>query len=214
MVVTPSTAERTSRGYALRFLPGDFAATSWVTPTIARGGEKLGATGTGWAEYLLRLPDDFRGEALKGLRLRFEAGSRTARNRIGWKDPLHVLSTDFPQTEALKLPSDLALSVNGIPLGRVRLPDDPADARGVLSIHLNEAFETASYGFLFTLEADAALAGRMLGQEISPEGYLTVRFEVPRRPDAVPGGLSLYGARMGAYPVAPTLFLDLGDLGS
>jgi hypothetical protein len=143
MVVTPSAAERTPRGYALRFLPGDFAATSWVTPTIAKGGEKLGATGSGWAEYLLRLPDDFRIEALRGLRLRFEAGSRTARNRIGWKDPLHVLSTDFPQTEALKLPSDLALSVNGIPLGRVRLPDDPADARGVLSIHLNEAFETA-----------------------------------------------------------------------
>jgi hypothetical protein len=49
----------------------------------------------------------------------------------------------------------------------------------------------------------------MLRQEISPAGYLTVRFEVPRQPDTVPGGLSLYGARMGAYPVAPTLFLDL-----
>jgi hypothetical protein len=36
-----------------------------------------------------------------------------------------------------------------------------------------------------------------------------VRFEVPRWPGALRSGLSLYGARMGAYPLDPTLFLDL-----
>jgi hypothetical protein len=209
IVVTPGRVERTRGGYALRFLPGDFADTSWVTPTIGKGGGKLGASGAGWVEYLLPLPETLDVDAVGGLRLRFEAGTRTARNRIGWKDPLYVLSTDFPQTEALKLPGDLDVSVNGVPLGRVRLPDDPADSSGVLSLHLHETFETGSYGALFTLEADAAAARRMLRREVSPGGHVTVRFEVPRRPGALRSGLSLYGARMGAYPLDPTLFLDL-----
>jgi hypothetical protein len=36
---------------------------------------------------------------------------------------------------------------------------------------------------------------------------VVVRFEVPR--SGVRGGLNLYGARMGAYPVDPTLFVDM-----
>jgi hypothetical protein len=176
-----------------------------VTPTIARGGEKFGATGAGWVEYTLPLPEGVVPAAVAGLRLRLEAGARTARRRIGWKDPLHVLSTDFPQTEALQLPTDVEVSLNGLRLGQVRLPDDPADARGVLSIHLHEPFEYGSYGFLVTLPADAGAARRMLG---AGDGQaVTVRFAVARGTGA--GGLSLYGARMGAYPLDPTLFVDV-----
>ena len=40
-----------------------------------------------------------------------------------------------------------------------------------------------------------------------------VRFEVPgsrrERTAGAQGGLNLYGARMGAYPLDPTLFLDV-----
>ena len=39
------------------------------------------------------------------------------------------------------------------------------------------------------------------------DGEIAVRFEAPRSGRA--GGLNLYGARMGAFPVDPTLFLDL-----
>ena len=148
-------------------------------------------------------------DAVRGLRLRFEAGTRTARDRIGWKDPLHVLSTDFPQTEALKRPGDLDVSVNGVPLGRVRLPDDPADSRGVLSLHLHEAFEWAPTATSSPSKRRGDAARRMLSREVVRGGHVTVRFEVPRRPGAIRGGLSLYGARMGAYPLDPTLFLDL-----
>jgi hypothetical protein len=38
------------------------------------------------------------------------------------------------------------------------------------------------------------------------QGQLVVRFEVPR--GGVPGGINLYGARLGAYPIDPLLFLD------
>ena len=142
---------------------------------------------------------------MRGLRLRFEAGARTARHRLDWHDPLYVLATDYPQSDERKLGTDLQVSINGVALGAVRLPDDPADARGVLSLHLHEHFEFASYGFLTTLEADAAAAQRILNA--SQGGQLVVRFEVPRT--GTRGGLNLYGARMGAYPVDPTVLLDL-----
>jgi hypothetical protein len=74
----------------------------------------------------------------------------------------------------------------------------------VLSLHLQKNFEFGSYGFLTTLQADAGTAQRVLA---APNRRVVVRFEVPR--SGVRGGLNLYGARMGAYPVDPTLFVDM-----
>jgi hypothetical protein len=197
--------EQVNGGYALRFLPGDYAASSWLDPRLGPRGDKFGASGAGWVDYVLTLPADLDPAAVKGLRLRFEAGARTAKNRIDWKDPRHILGSDYPQTEERKLPTDLVVWLNGIRLGAARLPDDPADARGVLSAHNSDNWEPASYGFLTTFAADAPLARRILAA--SKDGRLVVRLEVPRT--GTPGGLNLYGSRMGAYPVAPTLFIDL-----
>jgi hypothetical protein len=200
-------AARTGSGHALSFRPGDFVDASWPTPVLGPKGQKFGASGAGWVEYALALPADLRAAAVTGLRLVFEAGARTARNRIGWKQIGPPSDRSYPQTEKRKLASDLVVTVNGVRLGAARLPDDPADARGVLSAHLNENFEYASYGFLTTFEADAETAQRIL--TASANGELTLRFEVPRTGRA--GGLNLYGARMGAFPVDPTLFLDMGS---
>ena len=82
-----------------------FDDTSWRRPDRPAGAGKLGAPGAGWVEYRLPLPETLDAGAVRGLRLRFEAGARTARNRLGWPDHLHVLRTDYPQTEARKLPS-------------------------------------------------------------------------------------------------------------
>jgi predicted transcriptional regulator len=202
---TPTDVEKTKGGYALRFRPGDFFDSSWPNPRMGARGAKFGAGEAGWVEYALSLPSDVKPAAVKGLRLRFEAGARTARSRIGWKDPNHVLPTDYPQTEERKLPTDLAVSINGVPIGQTRLPDDPADAHGVLSAHLSDHWEPSSYGFLTTLEAGTEVAQEVL--KASREGQVVIRFEVPRAGRR--GGLNLYGARMGAYPVDPTLFVDL-----
>ncbi|MBI3972742.1 MAG: hypothetical protein HY332_15815 [Chloroflexi bacterium] len=196
--------ERIESGYALRFRPGDFVDSSWPNPRLGARASKFGASGTGWVEYAVALPANLDSATVRRLRLRFEAGARTARNRIGWKDPLYVLGSDYPQTERIKLPTDVTVSVNGVVLGTVRLPDDPADAHGVLSAHLSEHWETCSYGYPTTLAADASTVRSVL--ESAQDGQLVVRFEVPR--GGVVGGLNLYGARMGAYPVDPTVFLD------
>ncbi|MGH2367229.1 MAG: hypothetical protein ACRDI2_03440, partial [Chloroflexota bacterium] len=197
--------EPAERSRVLRFLPGDFIGSSWLDPRVGPRGSKFGASGAGWVDYAIHLPDDLDGAAVRAIRLRFEAGARTAGNRIDWKDPQHLHQGDYPQTEAHKLPSDLVVWVNGVRIGAVRLPDDPSDARGVLSLHNSDHWEPGSYGFLTTFQADAALTRRVLDNVQGDR--LIIRFEVPQGPAA--GGLNLYGSRMGAFPVEPTIFLDL-----
>ena len=200
-----SPVEKTPNGYALRFRPADFVDSSWPTPRLGARGAKFGASEAGWVEYAVVLPEEVKPAAAKGLRLRFEAGARTARSRIGWKDPNHVRTTDYPQTEERKLPTDLVVSINGRPIGQTRLPDDPADAHGVLSAHLSEHWEPSSYGFLTTFEVQQDAARDIL--EASRDRQLVIRFQVPRSGRL--GGFNLYGARMGAYPLDPTVFVDL-----
>jgi hypothetical protein len=197
--------ERTERGVAIRFRPGDFVDSAWPTPMLGPQGQKFGGGGAGWVEYALPVPEELDGAAVSGMRLLFEGAARTASSRIGWKRPWQPVDQHYPQTETRKLPTTVTVTVNGIPLGTTRLPDDPADARGVLSAHFSPNFEYASYGFLTTLEADAATARQILAASRNSE--LLLRFEIPRI--GWIGGINLYGERMGAFPVGPTLFIEV-----
>ena len=199
----PMAFERTEHGFALRFEPGQFADSSYVQPQIGDGGSKFGAGGAGYVEYALSLPPDFDVSRVTRLRLRFEAGARSSGGRVGWKKIWHGYPS-HPQTEARKIPSDLVVTLNGQAFGKVRLTDDPADARGVLSAHLSGEIEYASYGFLTDLTAPAGVLDALRTAHSGSD--LTVRFTVPRNGKA--NGLNLYGARNGAFPVSPTLFLD------
>jgi hypothetical protein len=196
--------ERSAASLALRFHPGEFCDASWPQPVLGPGSGKFGALGPGWVKYEISVPGDLDPAALRGLRLRFEAGARTASSRLGWRDRRFRAVGSYPQTESRKLGSRVIASVNGVSLGEVELPDDPADARGVLGAHLSPSFELASYGFLNTLHADADQARRIL--DASAGGKLVVCFEVAAGHSA--GGLNLYGSRMGAYPIDPMLLLD------
>jgi hypothetical protein len=192
--------ERVSGGWCLRRAPGDFDASTWDDPRLGPRAAKFAAAGAGAVEFRYVLPDEVG--SVRGLRLRFEAAARTALHRIDWKDKRRA--TDYPQTEERKLPTDLTVSLNGIELQRVRLPDDPADARGVLSHHLTD-WDLGSYGFL----TDVIVPPDRLAEVLAAgaDGTLTARLEV--REDAeYRGGLSLYGARMGAYPIDVLLFVD------
>ncbi|HET7767943.1 MAG TPA: glycoside hydrolase family 2 TIM barrel-domain containing protein, partial [Chloroflexota bacterium] len=192
-------------GWALAFAPESFRDCSWPNPIIGQGDAKFGGPGAGWVEYSLALPAEIDLASVSRLRLRFEAGARTARSRLGWPDPAYVKPTDYPQTEARKRPSRVNVSLNGAELGTVALPDDPADARGVLSFQAQGQWEFGSYGTLITLEASAESLPAIV-KETGASRQLRLRFEVPRGAGA--GGLNLYGARAGAYPLNPTILLN------
>jgi hypothetical protein len=197
-----SDVEQTPSAWVLRREPGDFAASTWDNPRLGPKGSKFAAAGAGMVEYRFTLPDLVATSAVRGLRLRFEAAARTSAQRIAWKAEMQA--TDQPQTEERKIPTDVTVSLNGVELATVRLPDDPADARGVLSHHLTQ-WDLGSYGFL----TDVAVPPERLAEVLAAaeEGTFTARFEV-RKDAEKRGGLSLYGARMGASPIDVLLFVE------
>jgi predicted transcriptional regulator len=104
-----------------------------------------------------------------------------------------------------RFPSAVTVRINGAIAGRFDLSDDPADSRGVLSWHAQPydrwLHEAGSYGELVRVPITAAMIA-----DGARSGFLTVRLEVS---DALPGGLAIYGARFGRYPVDPTVVFVL-----
>ena len=82
-----------------------------------------------------------------------------------------------------------------------QLADDPADHRGILSWHSQlkdkKLREAGSYGYLVEVPIPRAAL-----EKAAAEGALVVRLEVD---EALPGGLAIYGARFGRYPLDPTV---------
>jgi predicted transcriptional regulator len=108
-------------------------------------------------------------------------------------------------TDTRLFPSAVTVRVNGSLAGRWELADDPADSRGILSWHAQphdgHLYEAGSYGQLLRvpIPADAIAQGARTGE-------MVVRLEVD---EALPGGLAIYGARFGRYPVDPTVLFVL-----
>ena len=177
-----------SRGWVTQPLhaPGNVSESSWDEPTTSE--QLFSAVGSGYVEYKVPLPES-RGWVTQPLRdvadieLIFEASSCYGGAR---------------QTEPEKYPSDVTISVNGAEIDTIRIPDCPADARGVLSyIH----GEPGIYGYLYNVKVDPSL---ILNGKTDT---LTVRYEV--KADAeVKGGFALYGARRGRYPTGPHLLIQ------
>jgi len=111
----------------------------------------------------------------------------------------------YPMTSAVRFPSAVTVRVNGALAGRWELPDDPADSRGILSWiaqpHDGHLYEAGSYGQLLRVPVPAEALARA-----AREGAVVVRLEVDA---ALPGGLAIYGARFGRYPIDPTVLYVL-----
>ena len=171
-----------SRGWVTQPLhaPGNISESSWDEPTTSE--QLFSAVGSGYVEYEVPLPEGLSAAAVAEIALIFEASSCYGGAR---------------QTEPEKYPSDVTISVNGIEIDTIRIPDCPADARGVLSyIH----GEPGIYGYLHNVKVDPSL---ILNGKADT---LTVRYEVKADAEAK-GGFALYGARMGRYPTGSHLLI-------
>ena len=157
------------------YTPGSVSKSSWKDATA--NAQLFSAEGSGYVEYEISLPEALNTTDIAEMELVFEASSANGGAR---------------QTEPEKHPSDVTISVNGIEIEMLHIPDCPADARGVLSyIH----GQPGIYGYLHNLKIDPSRVSN--GKEIDT---LTIRYEVK-------GGLALYGSRMGRYPVGPHLLI-------
>ena len=177
---TPTLESSDSGFVSINYAPGDASKSSWGEPTNDE--HLFSAEGSGYVEYEISLPEGLNAGDVTEMELIFEASSSNGGAR---------------QTEPEKHPSDVTISINGVEIETIRIPDCPADARGVLSyIH----GQPGTYGYLHRVKVDTSLA---LNSEAAP---LTVRYEVKADAEAK-GGFALYGARMGRYPVGPQLLM-------
>jgi predicted transcriptional regulator len=108
-------------------------------------------------------------------------------------------------TSASKYPSAVTVRVNGTLAGRWELADDPADSRGILSWnaqpHDGHLYEAGSYGELLRVPISAAAIA-----DAARTGEFFVRLGVG---EAFPGGLAIYGAHIGRFPIDPTVMFIL-----
>ena len=208
------------RARVARVAAGDYTNARWSGKMWkVIDGLKANGTGSGFFEYRIPWPTGLARTNVGGASFLVEASAKqlfgkdrdsTAKDDGdymrggGLQDPSRNRNA-YPMTDGVRYPSAVTVRVNGAMAGRYDLDDDPADHRGILSWHsqLRDGFlrEAGSYGQLLHVAIPAAAldAGARTGQ-------LVVRLEVD---DALPGGLAIYGAKFGRYPVDPSVVFVL-----
>jgi len=194
---------------ALRFSPNDWAESKFSEldmPDEPIEGKHYGR-GHGFVEYRLKLPEGVDLSKAQTLTLICEIAAKAGREKIDWAE--RVNPQDYPQTDGKKFPTTVEVSLNGVKVATWDLPDDPADARGVLS-HWR-GIERGSYGYLMRAEINLNTPeGVAIVNRWRESGQLVVRFAVPW--NAVHrGGVAIYGETMGCYPVEPTVLLKFAE---
>jgi hypothetical protein len=186
----PPNREETPRGLILRGAPGDWTQSQWSGGTGDRGQERAEdvcyGLGHGYFEWDLPL-EGAKLEKARRVRVLCEASS----HRI-----------DTPQTDDQIHPTTLRMSLNGVPVYSATLRNHPHDARGMLS-YLRGG--KGAYGYLAHAFAEEDLLAHIVAN-IS-DNRLRLRCAVPEEAPAR-GGLTIYGAGCGRYPVAPSVIIE------
>jgi hypothetical protein len=188
--VYPPAREEMPRALVLRGLPANWEQAQWEGEFGDR--DKSGAEdscyGFGHGYFEWKLP-------LNGADL-----AKAHRLKVVCEASSHRI--DSPQTDADIFPTTLQLSLNDIPVYHGVLRNHPHDARGVLS-YLRGG--VGAYGYLVHAFAE----GDLLRQIANSDGDGTLRLRCAVPPDALPvGGLTIYGAECGRYPVCPTVIVE------
>ncbi len=204
------------RARVVRTPAASFASARWsLKQWNVLDGLKVNGAGSGYFEYRLPWPSGLGLSDVAAATFVVEASAKQLYGKDG--QDAREMSGDYmrgrgthdpsrnpnayPMTDQVRFPSAVTVVVDGVVAGRRELPDDPADHRGILSWHAQprdrRLREAGSYGYLLEVPIPRAALERA-----AAEGALQVRLEVD---DALPGGLAIYGARFGRYPVDPTV---------
>lgn len=180
-------------------------------------GLKVNGAGSGYFEYKIKWPADLKADNVSGASFIMEASAKQlyGKDKSGdVKIPDNYMlgggtfdnslnANSYPMTDDSKFSSDVAISFNGVSAGKLNLPDDPADHRGVLSWHYQpqnrKLREAGSYGYRLEVNvpAEAILKAQQTGE-------LVLRLAVEGN-----GGLAIYGEKFGRYPFDPTVVVKM-----
>lgn len=206
--------------------PSAFSDASWsVKQQVRQNGEKVWGMGSGFFEYTFELPDDLKADEVQWIEFRAELASRCLQEKyldegeaeqIGMK----IVSekgtipgygeNSYPQTDEEVHGSLVKITVNEHKIAEVELSDDPADHRGILSwMNQNPGWEwgstdrskpwlldeAGSYGYLVSEKLDEPTK-----QKVLKARKVVVQLHVDEQ-TSNRGGLSVYGANSGRYPM-------------
>jgi hypothetical protein len=208
------------RARVARVAAGGYADARWSQKTwTVLDRLKVNGAGSGYFEYRIPWPRDIALNTLESASFLVEASAKqllgkdrdsTAKQEGdymrggGFNDPGKNPNA-YPMTDDTPFPSAVTVWVNGERAGRYELDDDPADHRGILSWHSQKRDkrlqEAGSYGQLLRV----AIPREAL-EKAAAAGEVVVRLSVD---EALAGGLAIYGARSGRYPVDPTVVFVL-----
>ncbi len=186
----PAEREEGPRGLVLRQKPCAWSDASWQgrmrTRERSEAEDVCFGFGTGWFEWRF-VPGGLDMSRVRRLRVLVEASSHRR---------------DTPQTDNDGYPTRLQVELNEVRIHDSLLPNHPHDSRGVLS-YLRGG--KGAYGYL----VNASASGESLRQviESTRDGEFRLRCVVPDE-DGPAGGLTIYGAEAGRYPVCPTLIFE------
>jgi hypothetical protein len=211
VTLTDGRRAHVSRIDAARFSSARWTLKQWNV----LDGLKVNGTGAGHFEYRLAWPEGLKLADVATAAFLVEASAKQlygkdrqdAREMAGdymrgrgTHDPSRNPNA-YPMTDEVRYPSAVTVRINGVVAGRYELADDPADHRGILSWHAQlkdrKLREAGSYGYLLEVPIPRAALERGAADKA-----LQIRLEVD---EALPGGLAIYGARFGRYPVDPTV---------
>ena len=200
----------------------DYTSAHWSVKTWkVLDGLKVNGAGSGFFEYRLAWPAGLARADVDEATFLVEASAKRLNGKDrdttlrahgdymrggGLQDPSRNRNA-YPMTGTTPYPSAVTVHVNGQLAGVYELSDDPADHRGILSWHAQKhdgyLREAGSYGQLLRVTIPRAAL-----DDAARTGAVTVRLEVS---EALPGGLAIYGAHFGRYPVDPTVEFVLRD---
>ncbi len=178
-------------------IPLQVLSTTLPDKTRLEGGQTLVVPGRCEVEYRVALPPVVRDAVPARIMLLAEAATRAPDRRLE-RTALRA-GNEHTEAQARTWPGRLDVVLAGC-RRTCRLPDDPADARGVLNWRSAEDY--CAYGYLVREVFDARDDPRLeRALDRASQIKLVLRAEDGR-------GLRLYGARSGRYPIAPTLLVE------
>jgi hypothetical protein len=108
----------------------------------------------------------------------------------------------YPMTDETKFSSEVDIFIEGKLMQKVKLEDDPADHRGILSWHYQKQNrkldEAGSYGYMVKIPLNKSQIAKL-----NKNGNIEVKLQVSKE-----GGLAIYGDRFGRYPFNPSIVLN------
>jgi hypothetical protein len=186
----PPDREETPRALVLRGRPANWAQAEWSSGSAEREHDRAEdccyGFGDGFFEWVLPLGGADLAKAHR-MRVLCEVSS----HRV-----------DTPQTDEDIFPTTLRMALNDVRVYEATVRNHPHDARGVLS-YLRGG--VGAYGY----PAYAIAEGELLHEVIksTQNDSLRLRCSVPKEAIAR-GGLTIYGAECGRFPVCPTVIVE------